>query len=433
MKTAVLIPLFNHAGFIAAALDSVRAQTRAPECLLVVDDGSTDNSAAAVAAWLDAAPPGFRARVEFFPQRNLGAHAALNRLVALAAERGCEAAAILNSDDGFHPERLARGLAFLEANPGVSLLCTRLRLVDAAGRPLPADAERARWLDAAWAAGNVDRDPQTGGPDLPAWLGRVNFAATTSNFLARVDWLRAHSFPPLRLAHDYALLVRAALGGRLAVLGEELLDYRVHGANTINAAPEALVAEMLQLTADLARELAPRLVDGAEPATRAAYARWRRAGWENFSAFRADLFEVLAARALARLPAGEEPAALLAEPGLRADAAHLPNVALADARAHPAALAERVERLEGQFAKTLADRQALAELRRLHALLLGSRWFALGRLLGQVRALHRAGGKTPVEKLAVLRDRLPRSRWLRLGRSLRSHSCTKLLATDEHR
>lgn len=418
MKTAVLIPLYNHARYLAAALESVRAQTRPPDHVLIVDDGSTDNSAAVAERNLAGLP------AELWTQENAGAHATLNRLVALAEERGCEIVAILNSDDLFASARLERGLAFLAAHPETALLCTRLRLIDADGHPLPADSERARWLDAAWAAGALDPNPETGGPDLPSWLGRVNFAATTSNFIARTGWLRDHPFLPYRYAHDYAALVRAALGNRLSVLDERLLDYRVHAENTINAAPGLLTTEMLGLALDLAREVAPQLL--ADPPARAAYTRWRRAGWENISAFRADVFEVASAHAIRCLPPGEA-AALLAAPGLSAALSGFPNPTLADARAHPAALAERCAVLEAQLEAARADVRARAELRRLQTLLLHSRWYAFGRLLGRVRPIYRAGGKTAEEKLETLRERLRHSPWLKLGSRSGSHAAKELL------
>lgn len=419
MKVAVLIPLYNHALYIGEALASVAAQTRPADAVLIVDDGSTDGSVEAVRAFLATAPDGLRCRTELFAQDNAGAHAALNRLVQLAGERDCELVAILNSDDRFHPERLERGTTFLQGNPAAALFCSRLRLIDAAGDPLPEDHPRSRWLTAAWDAAAAEPDAETGGADLPGWLGRANFAATTSNFLARTDWLRANPFGAYRYVHDYAALVRAALEGRLWVGDAGLLDYRVHAENTIAVAPEAVAKEMLLAGCDLARELDERL--RAEPALRGAYARWRRAAWENVSLFPAALLETLSAHALAGLPAGRL-ADFLGDPRFGPDLARPANAALADARARPGALAARCEALEAQLEAARADVRARAELRRLQNLLLGSRWFALGRLLGQVRPLHRAGGKSAEEKLARLRGRVRQSRWLALGRSLGSRS-----------
>lgn len=424
MKTAVLIPLYNHSAYIGEALASVAAQTRPAERVLIVDDGSTDGSQEAVRAFLASAPASFQARTELFPQGNAGAHVVLNRLVRLAGERGCETAAILNSDDRFHPERLARGWAELDRRPALALLGTQLRLIDADGRPLAADAERARWFAAAWAAGDGELNAATGRPDLAGWLGRANFLGTTSNFLAHTAWLRAHPFGPYRFAHDYAVLIRAALEDRLGVLDEPLLDYRVHPANTISAGPAPLVGEMLRVAADLARDLAPRLA--VEPPLRAAYARWRRGAWGNVSALRADLLETIAARALATLPATDLDA-ILNDPALSPERDQFPNPFLAGQGFTLTTLAERTTGLAQQLEAARADIRARAELRRIQNLLLGSRWFALGRLLNRVRPLHQAGGKGAEEKLSRLQQRVRDSPWLALGRRVGSRSAEAIV------
>jgi glycosyltransferase involved in cell wall biosynthesis len=262
MRCAVVIPSYNHARYVGAALDSALAQTRPPDRVVVVDDGSQDGSPAAIEA--------YRARgVELHAQPNAGAHAALNRAVALAAA-DCDAIAILNSDDVYEPRRLERCLEELEARPDLGAVCTELSVVDAEGRPLPEDAPRRRWFEVAWSLGAAR--------DLPPaeWLGLANFPATTSNVVARASELRAHPFRPYRFCHDYAFLLEAALRGRLGVVDEPLLRYRVHGANTIVMDPAPLVRELLRLQADLWRSLAPelerdpglrgRLPGGARPA-----------------------------------------------------------------------------------------------------------------------------------------------------------------------
>ena len=210
------------------------------------------------------------------------------------------------------------------------------------------------------------------------------------------------------------------------------LDYRVHADNTVAVGPERLAAEMLRVGCDLAREHADLLVaDPADSNLRDAYARWRRALWENVSLFPSGLFEALTARALAALPA-DEINAFLAAPAFAADLTHPTNAALADARARPGALAARCEALEMQLEAARADIRARAELRRLQNLLLGSRWFALGRLLGRVRPIYQAGGKSAEEKLATLRQRLAHSAWLALAGRLGSRSAREITrrATD---
>jgi hypothetical protein len=367
MRCAVVIPSYNHARFVGAALDSALAQTRPPDRVIVVDDGSQDGSPAAVEP--------YRARgVELHVQPNAGAHAALNRAVALAAT-DCDAIAILDSDDLYEPRRLERCLDELSARPDLGVVCSELAVIDADGRPLPEDALRRRWFEVAWSLGAAR--------DLPPaeWLGLVNFPATTSNLVARASELRARPFRPYRYCHDYAFLLEAALRGRLGVVDEPLLRYRVHDANTIVMDPAPLVRELLRLQADLWRSLAPELE--RDPGLRGRFYAFARASWDNASSLHAGLFQVALAQLLAAQPE-ERVAALLADLG-RSDLPELrepPNARLQkeDLRSGRAVL--RSELLERNA--RLAD--AARQLERLRRHLRGSRWVRLGAALGVASA-----------------------------------------------
>jgi hypothetical protein len=363
MRCAVVIPSYNHARFVGAALESALGQTRPPDRVVVVDDGSEDGSPAAIEP--------YRARgVELHVQANAGAHAALNRAVSLAAA-DCEVIAILNSDDLYEPRRLERCLDELGARPDLGVVCSELSVIDAAGDPLPEESARRRWFEVAWSLGEAR--------DLPPaeWLGRVNFPATTSNVVARAGALRAHPFRPYRFCHDYAFLLESALRGRLGVVDEPLLRYRVHGANTIVMDPAPLVRELLRLQLDLWRSLAPELA--RDPGLRERFYAFARAAWDNASSLHAGLFQVALARLLAA-QSDEAVEALLASlceadlPELREP----PNASLQkeDLRAGRALL--RSELLERNARLSDAARQ----LERLRRHLRGSRWVRLGAALG---------------------------------------------------
>lgn len=105
MKVAVIIPVFNCQAFLPAALGSVRVQTRAPDEILVVDDGSTDGAP----AWLAA-----QADLRVITQSNRGAGAARN-----AAVKATDAAvlAFLDTDDLWRPTHIEQHLAHLRADP----------------------------------------------------------------------------------------------------------------------------------------------------------------------------------------------------------------------------------------------------------------------------------------------------------------------------
>ena len=439
LKIAVLIPLYNHEKYIGAALASLRAQTRRPDRVIILDDGSTDKSLSALVAYAESLPAesdafhlqggGVLTRTDVLMQPNAGAHATINRLIALADD--CDYLAILNSDDCYHPERLERCAEVLESHPEVDLVCTRLRLIDEAGALLPADAPRARWFSAAWSfrAAADEASPL----DLVEWLGLANFPGTTSNFFARASYLRARPFADYRYAHDYDALIRAAFDNKLAVLDAELLEYRIHPTNTISTEPERLIREMLRVNVDLVRELGPRL--SGEPELRAAFMRYQRAAWNNVSAFRADLFNLMLIEAFTGLPSPASDALLDGiDDGRFPEVKQFPNRAIVNAH-DPArtaigpsgGLADKFYALKAQLSAARASARPWAEYRQLQAALLGSRWFALGRLLGLVRPITKAGGKTGAEKLTILRGRISRSPWLGLGRMLGIPSAARLV------
>lgn len=116
---SVIIPLYNKEREIEGTLRSVLAQTRRPDEIIVVDDGSTDGSAAKVEA--------LRAPlVRLVRQPNAGECAARNR--AIAEARG-EYVALLDADDEWEPGFLEEIAALIGRYPGCGLYCTGFRIV----------------------------------------------------------------------------------------------------------------------------------------------------------------------------------------------------------------------------------------------------------------------------------------------------------------
>ena len=107
---SVIIPTFNRAGMIGRCLDSVRAQTFRDLEIVVVDDGSTDDTRAVVGRYQG---------VRYVWQENQERSAARNR--GLAASRG-RFVAFLDSDDEWLPEKLARQVAYLERYPAAGMV-----------------------------------------------------------------------------------------------------------------------------------------------------------------------------------------------------------------------------------------------------------------------------------------------------------------------
>lgn len=103
MRVSVVIPAYNAAKTIRATLDSVSSQTEAPDEILVLDDGSTDQTASIVRS--------FGSAVTLFCQPNCGAAKTRNKLCQLAKGK---VIAFLDADDLWHPQYLEHQLDVLE-------------------------------------------------------------------------------------------------------------------------------------------------------------------------------------------------------------------------------------------------------------------------------------------------------------------------------
>ena len=216
-RVSVVVPLYNHARYVADAVRSALSQGPTLREVVVVDDGSTDGSAEALLAAC-----GNDARLVLWSQPNRGAHAAIN--AGLLRATG-EVLAVLNSDDVYAPGRVDRLVAALDADPGADLAATGLSFMDGNG-----SAIANPWYEEALAFYRESGDPG-------AALVNGNFVMTTSNLAFRRGLLdRIGLFAPLRYAHDLDFLLRALAHGRrfALLLDEPLLSYRVHAANTIN-------------------------------------------------------------------------------------------------------------------------------------------------------------------------------------------------------
>ena len=133
---SVVVPSFNHSRYIETCLRSVFDQTLPPDRLLLIDDGSTDDSVRIIERLLAACP--FPA--ELVSRPNKGLSATLNEGLERTAG---EFFAYLGSDDSWHPDRLRLGVDALQANPEAVLSYGDCLLIDGEGRVI-SDSRRRR-------------------------------------------------------------------------------------------------------------------------------------------------------------------------------------------------------------------------------------------------------------------------------------------------
>jgi glycosyltransferase involved in cell wall biosynthesis len=278
-KIACVIPSYNHARYVQEAIESVLRQSLPPDRLIIIDDGSSDESVKRIRTFNDQ-------KIQLIEQENQGAHAALNRGLALANKS--DFIAILNSDDRYHQARFAKCVAYLERHTHIQLVCTQVRIINESGVPVGAKDGKQRSLDRIWA-----HLRKTG--NLVSSLGYGNFVKTTSNFFFRTGAIR--EFRPYRYAHDYFAALMLALQDALGLIHEELLDYRIHGTNTIKTDGRgAVVSEVIQLHLDLLAQLRSRLE--TDRLLRKRVASYIKVALNNYTDMRAELLLLSIARAL---------------------------------------------------------------------------------------------------------------------------------------
>ena len=243
---AVVVPLYNHARYVSAALRSLLAQTAAPREIVLIDDGSTDDG---LAIARDALRDAGACRV--LAQDNAGAHATINRAVALTE---APFVAVLNSDDLFVPEKLAWCQQIFAERPATALVAGRIALIGERGEVLRRGAA-ADWLARAHAFAE-----RTGLDQLA--LLHENFVATTSNMVfSRALWQRVGGFSALRYCHDLDFLMRAFdHGGVVLDRARVHVEYRVHTANTIGEDGARVRTELAAVIAATLCQSGPRLL-----------------------------------------------------------------------------------------------------------------------------------------------------------------------------
>lgn len=240
LRTSVAMATCEGARFIDAQLESIAAQTRPPDELVVCDDASTDDTVARLEAFAARSP--FTVRIEQNSLRG-GATANFERSVSLCTG---EIVLLADQDDVWAPQKIETLAGLLERQPELGLVFSNGTVVDQALAPLGYDLWQSLFFDAD------DRRRVRSGEAAAVFARRVVAAGTTLAFRARFGPL-LHPFPDLPSAHDAWIAFVIACVAPCALVDASLIRYRLHDANQIGLRRRGLIDQLRQARQQLER------------------------------------------------------------------------------------------------------------------------------------------------------------------------------------
>lgn len=218
MKEAPLVSVitasYNMGKYVGLAVDSVLAQDYPALEIIVVDDGSTDDTSAVLAKYRD------DPRVNLIRQENAGQTVAKNRGVQSA--RG-EYIAFCDADNLWLPNKLSRQMEFFNDHGNLAVVYGDISLIDADGRPLPTTQARRY-------SGKIT------GRLLVDNFVTFNTAVVSKQVMTAVGWFDES----LRMGIDYDLWLRISVDHTFLYLAEPLVLYRIWGGQMSNKQEERL-------------------------------------------------------------------------------------------------------------------------------------------------------------------------------------------------
>lgn len=225
---SVIVPTYNRAAYIGESIESALAQTYAPSEILIIDDGSTDNTKEIALSYKDA-------RIHYLPIAHSGmAAVARNKGFALASG---DYVALLDSDDRWRDTMLEKQIAILSGDE--RLVCSFTNFVRFTEHPPTFFGEHfAYYTEFAHLTDKMRRENGgliVDGDAFTTFVQFHEFPATTSCITFRRSLISDMRMDEsLRIGEDTEFILRAFMRGKVAVLTEVLAEIRRHDSNITN-------------------------------------------------------------------------------------------------------------------------------------------------------------------------------------------------------
>lgn len=220
----VVIPAFNAARFLPSALESVAAQSFCDWQIVLVDDGSTDDTRDVIAPFLER----FGTKLTYIRQENRGLPAARNKAIQSSHS---EFLALLDADDVWLPNRLSESVRVLQKRPNAGLAYGLITYIDAEGQPL-------RTFE-----GNLRHAEGKIAPYI--YMRKVELPCPTITFRRKCIDVVGLFDETMRSTEDRDLWLRIALQYEVAYIPSVLAHYRL-SANSMSTNTQRMFEAQLQ-------------------------------------------------------------------------------------------------------------------------------------------------------------------------------------------
>lgn len=229
-KVTVMIPTYNRADFICNAIDSVLGQTFNDYEIIVVDDGSTDNTQKVLSR--------YNGKIKYYYKDNGGEGSARNYGIN---KSGGEFIAFLDSDDAWYQNKLESQHRILEKDFNIGLVYTAQHVIDENGKT----------------TGEVK-------PQNPAHCMKdlINGCRITMTVMVRKDLFLKYGFfdESMKINVDTDMWIRLSNHTKIVYINEPLALWRRHGSNISGNMEQAYVGEVKMYTKLVSADVGKKLI-----------------------------------------------------------------------------------------------------------------------------------------------------------------------------
>ncbi len=249
-RISVIIPTYNHDKYISEAIESVLNQTYQDFEIIITNDGSTDNTIKVIESFKDE-------RIKLFSlTKNQGVATASNHCIKQA--KG-EFIAILDSDDIFFPDKLAKQVEFLDNHPHIGAVFSYAHIIDDDGNDLQ---DKNHFYQTIFIQNNRNRFQW-----LNFFFFHANCLCNPSVLIRKECYDQVGQYEPIfSPLHDFDFWVRLCMKYEIYILPEELIKVRVRNneQNLTGNRPDAIIRHHNEYAKILQKYLYPEVVNNFE-------------------------------------------------------------------------------------------------------------------------------------------------------------------------